>query len=209
MDIGEWPTSPDEFPSYKEHFASALGINQTLDAVSQYPLVNTPYSFPVYSNTGFALLGLANIGAELQRFPSSSPPFERSITHRELVDRDIFQPLKMKSSFFRVPESEELRAHIAVPSKDPEWADTSLGDVNDPAGGQYSSLKDLSTLMKTLLSPTGAGGVLPASVVREWLRPIHVWGTGSEKVGAPWEAQSLAGVTAYAKGATALDRLIK
>ncbi|KAH9486520.1 Beta-lactamase-like protein str6 [Psilocybe cubensis] len=193
IDIGKWPISPEEFPSYTA--SQSWDTNATFDAITRLPLVNVPYTYPIYSNTGFGLLGLANIGADSLQKPAS---LQR--THAELLKRDVFEPLGMTNSFFRLPESEKQRAHIAVPAKNSEWADIWMGDFMDPVGGQYSSLKDLSLLMKTLLSPTGARGVLPASVVREWLRPIHIWGTGGEHVGAPWEAQTLAGVTAYAKG---------
>jgi hypothetical protein len=107
----------------------------------------------------------------------------------------------MNSSFYRVPSDETLRAHIAVPSIHSEWADIFLGEVEDPAAGQYSSLGDLVTLMKTLLSPIGRDGVIPASVVHEWLRPLYTWNIGSEEVGALWEiVTSLSGPKAYTKG---------
>lgn len=196
MDVEKWPIQPEEFPSYTEHLERLVGdSNETFDALARLPLVNTPYSYPIYSNTGFGLLGLANSGADKSKFPIGA-----RLTHAELLKRDVFQPLGMTSSFFRAPEREELRAHMAVPAQGPEWADRWMGEFMDPLGGQYGSLKDLSVLMKTLLSPTGAGGVLPASVVREWLRPLHIWGTSGEHVGAPWEAQTFSGVTAYAKG---------
>ena len=46
---------------------------------------------------------------------------EEPETHRELIKRDIFDPLNMNSSFYRVPNS-PLREHIVVPSKNSEWA---------------------------------------------------------------------------------------
>ncbi|KAF8973666.1 beta-lactamase/transpeptidase-like protein [Flammula alnicola] len=149
-DIGEWPIPnpaaksllPDQNRTYDE----------IMKAVSQYPLVNVPYEYPIYSNTGIDVLGLANIAANQI---SSVDPSREPGTHKELVKRDIFDPLGLNSSFFRVPAADAtLRGHIAVPSKDAEWADVSLGDMGDAAGGQYSSLGDLAKLMKTLLSPT-------------------------------------------------------
>jgi CubicO group peptidase (beta-lactamase class C family) len=182
--------SAEPGPSYDEF----------LKVVSKYPLVNVPYGYPVYSNTGMSLLGLSNIAANKI---NSSDPSNEPQTHNELVKRDIFDPLQLNSSFYRVPSDEALRAHIAVPLMHSEWADISLGDVVDAAGGQYSSLGDLATFMKTLLSPVGRGGVVPANVVREWLRPLYTWNTGSEEVGAPWEiVTSLSGPKAYTKGDT-------
>jgi len=111
--------------------------------------------------------------------------------------------LKMNSSFYRLPDS-PLRERIAVPSKNSEWADFEFNDVNDAAGGQYSSLADLETLMKTFLSPTAQGGLLPARVIREWLHPLYVWGSTNQQVGAPWEIMDLNGVQSYTKGGNLL-----
>lgn len=166
--------------------------------MSTNPLINTPYNYPVYSNTGVGLLGVANV--EANKLASTNPSAEPQ-THKDLLQRDIFDPLGFNSSFFRVPGPDSpLRKHIAVSSVRPGWVDQSMGDVYDAAGGQYSSLSDLAMLMQTLLSPTGRGGVLPASVVREWLRPLHVWGDSPHQVGAPWEISSIANFKAYAKG---------
>lgn len=174
-----------------------ISYDEVINAVSTFPLVNIPYEYPVYSNTGMDLLGLANVAANKL---ASAVPADEPQTHKELVKRDIFDPLGMHASFFRVPDDAALRRHIAIPSKDAEWADIPLGDVSDSAGGQYSSLADLVTIMKTLLSPTARGGLIPAGVVREWLRPLHTWGSGGQEVGAPWEITTLADAKAYTKG---------
>ena len=177
-------------------------IGQTYDdvmeAIAQNPLLNVPYEYPVYSNTGIDLLGLSNIAANKL---SSNDPAAEPQTHKELIKRDIFDPLGFNSSFFQVPSAgSPLLKHMAVASKASEWVDTWLGDMDDPAGGQYSSLSDLAILMKTLLSPTARGGVIAATVVREWLRPLHVWGDSQQQVGAPWEITSLGDFRTYAKG---------
>ncbi|KIM47767.1 hypothetical protein M413DRAFT_6978 [Hebeloma cylindrosporum] len=197
VDLGDWPiewnstlrkTQAFEIPNHS--------YRKVMEALSKYPLVNAPYQYPVYSNTGMNLLGFSNVGAN--RMASSNASAEPQ-THKELVQRDIFEPLGLKSSFYRTPGS-PLREHIAVPAKDSEYADFSFGDVDDPSGGQYSSLGDLVTLMKTFLSPTARGGVISAHVMREWLRPLYVWGSSPQQVGAPWEIMSLAGKQAYTKG---------
>jgi len=197
VDLGDWPiewssalekTRAFEFPNHS--------YSKVMEALSKYPLVNPPYQYPVYSNTGINLLGLSNVAAN--RIASSNASAEPQ-THKELVKRDIFDPLGLKSSFFRTPGS-PLREHIAVPAKYSESADFSFGDVDDPCGGQYSSLGDLVTLMKTFLSPTARGGVIPAHVMREWLRPLYVWGSSTQQVGAPWEILSVAGKQAFTKG---------
>ncbi|KAJ7040411.1 hypothetical protein C8F04DRAFT_255722 [Mycena alexandri] len=70
----------------------------------------------------------------------------------------------------------------------------------NPSGGQYSSLADLTTVMRSFLSPKPVGVVSPY-VVREWLRPLHAWSDGIQEVGAPWEIKKIAGeARLYAKG---------
>jgi hypothetical protein len=67
-------------------------------------------------------------------------------------------------------------------------------------------LKDLETLMQSLLSPSARGGVVSASVVREWLRPLHVWGPTKQEVGAPWEVMNIDNkFQAYTKGLSAVS----
>ncbi|KDR85443.1 hypothetical protein GALMADRAFT_218541 [Galerina marginata CBS 339.88] len=200
-DIGEWPISevPHDFTPSGRVRTQERSYDDIMKALSKFPLVNGPYLYPIYSNIGIDLLGLANLAAN--RLASANASAEPQ-THKELLQRDVLNPLRLESSFYRLPASGDLRAHIAVPKKGAEWADISLGDTDDPAGGQYSSLEDLATFMRTLLAPDAKGGVIPARVVREWLRPLHVWGGGgsTEQVGAPWEVLSLSGLTAFTKG---------
>jgi CubicO group peptidase (beta-lactamase class C family) len=176
-------------------------VTSILKAVAKYPLVNLPWSYPIYSNTAMALLGAANIAAN--KLASANPDSEPQ-THEDLVNRDIFKPLGFDGSFFRVPVS-SVTKQVAVPKDNSGWADTWL-DGDDPAGGQYSSLKDLEALMQSLLSPSARGGVVSASVVREWLRPLHVWGPTKQEVGAPWEVMNIDNkFQAYTKGFSVLS----
>lgn len=142
------------------------------------------------------MLGLANVAAN--KLASAKPDSEPQ-SHEELLKRDVFGPLGLTGSFFNIPDSSS-KSRIAVPKQNSEWADISIGDAFDPAGGQYSSLADLELLMQTLLSPSARGGVVPANVVREWLRPLHVWGATKQEVGAPWEVLNIDNkVQAYTK----------
>jgi len=143
------------------------------------------------------ILGLANVAAN--KLASAKPDSEPQ-SHEELLKRDVFGPLGLTGSFFNIPDSSS-KNRIAVPKENSELADLSFGDASDPAGGQYSSLADLELLMQTLLSPSARGGVISASMVREWLRPLHVWGATKQEVGAPWEVIILDNkVQAYTKG---------
>lgn len=153
-----------------------------------------PYSYPVYSNAGIDLLGLANIAANQLASDGDREPK----THEELIKRDIFDPLGLNSSFYHFRAGTSWADRLAVPSVSVE---IEFPDGADPAGGQYSSLADLVAVMKTFLSPTADGGVISDYTVREWLRPLHAWSDGLQEVGAPWEIVKLPNeVRLYSKG---------
>lgn len=64
-----------------------------------------------------------------------------------------------------------------------------LGDVQDSAGGQYGTVSDLAKIAKAILAPTAPSSDLEffPDIVREWLRPLHIFPDGTQAVGAPWE----------------------
>ncbi|KAF8640639.1 hypothetical protein AX17_000296 [Amanita inopinata Kibby_2008] len=200
-ELDNWPENSEvpEFPrrSYEDLRRS----------IANYPLINEPYSYPIYSNAGFDLLGLANIAANLK---ASNDSTTEPKTHRGLVKRDIFDPLELNSSFYRIPTDPLLVSRISVPSQNSQFAadvqEFEFDDSDDPAGGQYSSLMDLVTVMKTFLSPTAERGVISQHVVREWLRPLHTWqswiGT-FEASGGPWEIMKAGESHLYTKGGNA------
>lgn len=65
-------------------------------------------------------------------------------------------------------------------------------DADNAAGGQFSSLSDLATVMQTFLDPSRSNSLLPQVVTREWLRPIHGFPDDLTEIGAPWEIKKLA-----------------
>ncbi|KIY69156.1 beta-lactamase/transpeptidase-like protein [Cylindrobasidium torrendii FP15055 ss-10] len=166
-----------------------------LEAIASEPLIAPPYSYPIYSNTGMDLLGIANLGAE-----KLSDELTSAESHNDMVKRDIFEPLGLNGSFYGAPGSAHTE-HLAVPKKSSELADFQFQNWTDPSGGQYSSLADLTKVMQSLLAPTQKGSVISEYVVREWLRPLHGWSDGFLEVGAPWEILKIRpGVRLYNKG---------
>ncbi len=217
IDIDNWPDKNPWAANKSFGTVPERSYDTLLRSVAKYPLINEPYRFPIYSNSGFDLLGLANVAAN--RKASDNPDTEPE-SHRELVQRDIFDPIGLDRSFYRVPSDPLLSSHIAVPSRVADWAvrckvsivssvliqyiqDYVFDDSDNPAGGQYSSLADLVKVMRTFLSPTAEGGVIPQHVLREWLRPLHTWqswvGT-FESFGAPWEILKAGDGRLYTKG---------
>ena len=93
------------------HTKSIPTEEDMLEAIKSYPLSNIPNYQPLYSNTGFALLGMACTAANLAHEGASAPK-----TYPELIRRDIFEPLGMDSSSFNL--ADENRDRIAVASTD-------------------------------------------------------------------------------------------
>nr|AAZ14923.1 beta-lactamase class C binding protein-like protein [Coprinellus disseminatus] len=181
----KWPIEATEFPEVPDGRNASEGA--VLDGTTELPLINLPYGYPVYSNAGFDLLGLANVAANLKAKGILAK--DEPKTYRDLVKRDIFDSFGLNSSFFRLPGDQDLKDHIAVPQAFPKWADADFGDADASAGGQYSSLSDLARIAQIFLSPKAPSKehrFLP-TLVREWLRPMHIWPNGNEAVGAPWE----------------------
>lgn len=86
-----------------------LTIEEPISAINRQPLVNLPYSPPLYSNVGYGLLGEVNIAANLKANGDGEPK-----THKELVQRDIFDAFGLTSSTFRAPTDPETRARLVV-----------------------------------------------------------------------------------------------
>lgn len=109
---GHWPNSLSgrgppgfnglEFPSHQQIF----------DGIAQSRPVVAPYTYPVYSNTGYALLGIANVAANIAANGPSAPT-----THAELMQQDIFGPLGFNGSSFLV--TEENIQNVVVGSLNP------------------------------------------------------------------------------------------
>ncbi|KAG8221411.1 beta-lactamase/transpeptidase-like protein [Butyriboletus roseoflavus] len=177
---GHWPTSlfgrgppvynGRDFPSRQEVF----------DGIAQSRPVVAPYTYPVYSNTGYSLLGIANVAANIVANGPSAP-----LTHADLVQKDIFGPLGLNGTSFLV--TEENIHNVVVPSLCPWDIDRDFKDVTNPAGGQMSSLSDLTKVMQVLINPQRPESILSPFTIREWMRPMHSWFDDYSDVGALWE----------------------
>ena len=157
---------------------------QVLTTIGNNPTDTGSWTYPIYSNMGFNLLGLVTAAAAGGK-----------LGYEDLVQQDIFAPLGMSSSFFKVPSARV--AELAVSSLNSNWADVDVG-AHNPAGGLYSSATDLARFMRSLLnpSPTKISDGLPSSFVldsygvRKWLSPLLRLDDDLTLVGAPWEIKS-------------------
>ena len=57
----------------------------------------------------------------------------------------------------------------------------------NPAGGQFSSTRDLAKVMQMFLDPGRENSLVSPPVMREWLRSMHAWSDEINEVGMPWE----------------------
>jgi CubicO group peptidase (beta-lactamase class C family) len=89
-------------------------LKELIEGLSKYPFVAPTYSYPVYSNAGTAMLGVATVAAnaafEKERGAAESPS-----TWQALAQRDIFDSLGLNGSYFVV--TPEDTAHVVVSSR--------------------------------------------------------------------------------------------
>ncbi|KAF7717343.1 Beta-lactamase domain-containing protein [Penicillium ucsense] len=157
----EIPPCGNPDPCDREQFFKGL--------IQRHPVVATS-STPVYSNAAFQILAYA-----LEAMTGES--FER------LLHEDIVVPLGLEATSYSKPD---MPVGL-IPTQDGEhWWSFDLGDEG-PAGGIYSSTRDMTALGQAILN----GSLLPASITRRWMKPHTHTSTLDGSVGAPWEIITL------------------
>ncbi|OKP10987.1 Beta-lactamase-like protein [Penicillium subrubescens] len=148
----------------------ASHLAEFFDGLFQSHPIVPPSSTPIYSNAAFQILGYvveALAGGE---------DFEKVLKHK------ITKPLNMAHTFYTTPSS----SLGVIPSYQGEyWWDFDIGE-EAPAGGIFSSAKDMSTFGRAILNST----LLPRSTTRRWLKPLTHTSSLDYAVGAPWEILS-------------------
>jgi len=89
-------------------------------AIATRPLAFEPWTRPLYSNTGFNLLGwaVAEAATRKDRLNFQSPGIDETnyvVPLEELLHEDVFRPLEMNDTSFWVPL--DRRDDVAVPAK--------------------------------------------------------------------------------------------
>ncbi|KDQ21842.1 hypothetical protein BOTBODRAFT_169033 [Botryobasidium botryosum FD-172 SS1] len=177
---GSWPESLDGSGPPPFNGLSFPDRQTLMDGIADNQLLARPYTLPSYSNTGYALLGVANVAAVKASGGSDAPS-----THAELMHRDVFLPLGLNDSSFITTSANKER--VVVSSFYPEETDQDFLDVANPAGGQMSSLSDLVKLMQSFIDPSRPESLLRPYTMREWLRPVHAWWDDYSEMGLLWE----------------------
>ncbi|KAL4947876.1 beta-lactamase/transpeptidase-like protein [Aspergillus filifer] len=137
--------------------------------VSRHPVVPSSSS-PVYSNDAYQLLGYvieAMAGDRLEK----------------LVNERLTERLNLTRSSYTKPD--DRVGIIPEPINETAW-DTEFGDLT-PAGGIYSSTKDLSTLGRAILNHD----LLSSALTRRWMKPVARTADRGISVGTPFEIYHL------------------
>lgn len=142
-----------EAPGGCYFLSSNASLEEIVSSLNQTRLLWEPGTKTSYSNAGVCVLGLM-----LERLESK--PYE------QLVQERIFKPLGMQDS--RLELNEDVRAALAEAQMCPYHQKTQPAPVNKPnsvpAGGIFSSPRDLARLASTLLR--GGEPVLSASLLQ-------------------------------------------
>lgn len=152
-----------DFPSHQ----------QVLHGVAKSRPVVAPYTYPAYSNTGYSLLGIANVAANR----AASGPSEPS-THADLVQQDIFRPLRFNGTSFLT--TDDNIHNVVVPSLNP-WEivrgfDSCLvRDPEPPSGPRFQGRTEpfWGTNELAFRPHQGYASVDKSSTTREYPVAVH------------------------------------
>ncbi|KAK2784471.1 hypothetical protein FQN53_008460 [Emmonsiellopsis sp. PD_33] len=125
---------------------------------------------PIYSNAAFQILGYV-----VEKISGKS--------YESVLSEDLIKPLKLSDTSFSKPDDK-----VGVIPGDPLtsfWA-IDAGDET-PAGGLYSSPKDMTTVGRAILN----NAILSPAQTRSWLKPTSHTSDSKYSVGAPWEIYSI------------------
>jgi CubicO group peptidase (beta-lactamase class C family) len=133
--------------------------------------VFVPGSTPIFSNAGYIILAYALESITGHSFAS-------------LLNNSIIAPLNMSSTSLLEPASPEYGVIPSSPST-AKWSDPLT--IKAPFNGLYSSLTDISTALRAVLSSQ----LLSKPVTNRWLKPVSFTSNRVNSVGRPWEIFSL------------------
>ncbi len=145
----------------------ACPTKEYVSNIAHNPPIFLPWDGPAYSNAGYALLGLA-----IEKITS------RSLD--PLFNDDIFQPLRMTSSSYKVPSN---LSHAVVPGGATNVSFAVDYGTAGASGGVYSTTNDLSKIGIAILNST----LLSHEETRKWLKPVTHTADLQFSVGHAWE----------------------
>ncbi|KAB8229534.1 serine hydrolase domain-containing protein [Aspergillus alliaceus] len=137
--------------------------------LKSHPILHTS-STPIYSNPSFQILAYALEAMTNQTYPS-------------LLQKDLVKPLGLTRSSWDKPEDNV--SIIPGPAMTSFYGVDAAGET--PAGGLYSSTRDMTTVGRAILNNT----LLHPSLTRRWMKPHAHTSSLDFSVGAPWEIVTL------------------
>lgn len=149
-------------------YDTECGMQDYVQGIASNPPRYLPGASPLYSDSGFFLLGgaLSNLTGK---------------SMDDLYKDTVFNPLGLESTFSEPPLKPELLNRTVVALN----IETDLINVpiTTPSGGIYSTLNDLNTIGVSILNST----LLPVDRTNRWLQPVSFTGDLHYALGRPWE----------------------
>jgi CubicO group peptidase (beta-lactamase class C family) len=130
------------------------------------------WTAPVYSNTNFALLGMA-----------ISKLVGRSLF--DIFHDDLFVPLGMDSSRYNPPPADDTTyiSRGVIPGGNASISFLGDGARYGASGGIFSTINDLAKFGVNILNST----LLEPAETRQWMKPVTHTHSFDYSVGRPWE----------------------
>ncbi|KAJ5292306.1 uncharacterized protein N7443_008259 [Penicillium atrosanguineum] len=149
--------------------SACSGANFINGMLESHPLVTTSWT-PIYSNAAYEILGYA-----LENVTGKS--------YRILLEEGLIEPLGLTRSSYSKPDDK----YGVIPGTWTEnYWNVTVGDET-PAGGLYSSAKDMAAVGRAILKHT----LLTAAETRRWMKPSSHTASLDASIGHPWEILSL------------------
>jgi len=147
-----------------------------INSITSTHPVFSPGSTPVYSDMAYSLLAFA-----LENITNTSFP--------DIFQKNLIGALNLTSTSYYAPNN---LSNSIVPVNDASATFSAFLSYLQPGGGYYSSLSDISTIGRSILSSS----LLSPRLTNTWLKPVSFLSGENSAVGAPWEInQPAAGVT--------------
>ena len=164
------PDAIDPCISYSNSSGTFCPNKIHLQSYTQRDPVFAPWTSPMYTNGGFALLSLAVENITGKAFGT-------------LFEDDMFKPLGMTSTFYK-SMTDFSRAVSPGGNETATYQSLKVIAANDAASGSiYSTTNDLAKFGLSILNST----LLAPEETRKWLKPITHTGSLQFSIGRPWE----------------------
>lgn len=160
-----WTETIAQYPCAQSPVCDIQGYTQ---GIASNPPRYSPAASPLYSDSGFFLLGgaLSNM---------------TGMSMDDLYHKSIFKPLGLQNTMSHPPTDSVIINRTAIPrSLEAEFVDVPL---TTPSGGIYSTVNDLAKIGTSILNST----LLPTDKTNRWLKPVSFTGDLHYALGRPWE----------------------